>query len=549
MVLSRERLNLTTLCSGESVILKTAAATSYQWFKDGSKIASGTAPNIEVSNSGSYTVVATNNSGCASAISAAAVVIVNPLPPTPVVTASGNTSICEGSSVLLATSAANAYQWFKNGSPVSEGRGQSFSASTAGTYTVVVTNSNGCASAASQPVTVFVRAIPATPVVTLSGNTTFCSGGKVVLTANSGSSLQWLLNDTPIPGANTDTYTATVGGNYTVVAINNNGCVSTPSIATSVTVNPSPSIPLITTTGGTAVCTGGSVLLTASAATGYQWFKDGVGIDGATSQAYTATSAGMYTVVVTNNSGCTSPVSMATTIVQNPATQSPVVTASGNTSFCAGGSVLLKASAGTTYQWYMGGSPISGATAQTFEANASANYSVLVTNSNGCNSGTSSPVAVVVNTMPKVPVVIANGPTTFCKDQFVILSTPRVNELQYQWLLNGTVLQGATTDTLRVSDEGSYSVRTTNSSGCATTSTATATYISCANGIYMPTVFTPNQDGKNDIVKPSLPGMGKFQCFKIYNRWGNLVFETFEKGKGWDGTLKGTPQPDNSLQR
>jgi gliding motility-associated-like protein len=62
----------------------------------------------------------------------------------------------------------------------------------------------------------------------------------------------------------------------------------------------------------------------------------------------------------------------------------------------------------------------------------------------------------------------------------------------------------------------------------------------------MPNVFTPNGDGVNDEIKPSVPGMKKFICFKIYNRWGNLLFESFNKDKGWNGTFRGQLQPSDT---
>ena len=70
--------------------------------------------------------------------------------------------------------------------------------------------------------------------------------------------------------------------------------------------------------------------------------------------------------------------------------------------------------------------------------------------------------------------------------------------------------------------------------------------IPCVPGIYVPTVFTPNGDGVNDVLLPIVPGMKKFQCFKIYNRWGNLVFEGLKPDQGWNGTYRGALQPNES---
>jgi gliding motility-associated-like protein len=61
--------------------------------------------------------------------------------------------------------------------------------------------------------------------------------------------------------------------------------------------------------------------------------------------------------------------------------------------------------------------------------------------------------------------------------------------------------------------------------------------------IYVPRVFTPNNDGTNDILKPILVGIAQFHYFSIYNRWGNLIFTTQDPNQGWDGTFRGVPQP------
>jgi gliding motility-associated-like protein len=114
----------------------------------------------------------------------------------------------------------------------------------------------------------------------------------------------------------------------------------------------------------------------------------------------------------------------------------------------------------------------------------------------------------------------------------------------YQWYRNGTAIPGATTDNYIAKTEGDYTVITTNANGCSSlASLPAAVRVPCVKGIHMPTVFTPNGDGKNDEVKPSIPGMKKFECFKVYNRWGNLVFECYNVLQAWDGTMKGIRQP------
>jgi gliding motility-associated-like protein len=59
---------------------------------------------------------------------------------------------------------------------------------------------------------------------------------------------------------------------------------------------------------------------------------------------------------------------------------------------------------------------------------------------------------------------------------------------------------------------------------------------------YVPSGFSPNNDGRNDVFRPILLGMRSLNYFQVYNRWGQLVFQTTQQGKGWDGRLKGNPQ-------
>src|SRR5207249_4956521 len=144
----------------------------------------------------------------------------------------------------------------------------------------------------------------------------------------------------------------------------------------------------ITAGGSTTFCQGGSVLLTAaSAGTSYLWSN------GATTQAITASSSGNYSVAVTNSNNC-SATSAATIVTVNPL-PTATITAGGSTTFCQGGSVLLTASAGTSYLWS------NGATTQAITVSSSGNYSVAVTNSNNC-SATSATTLITVNLLPVV---------------------------------------------------------------------------------------------------------------------------------------------------
>jgi gliding motility-associated-like protein len=98
-----------------------------------------------------------------------------------------------------------------------------------------------------------------------------------------------------------------------------------------------------------------------------------------------------------------------------------------------------------------------------------------------------------------------------------------------------------------VENTGSYSVRVSNNTGCQSLISASVEISeNCQNRISFPDMFTPNGDGINDIIKPVIPGINRFRCMKIFNRWGNLIFETLDPNIGWDGKFKGVNQPAES---
>lgn len=361
----------TSFCPGGQVTLTSSAATGNQWLKDGIAIPGAIATTYIAQTAGNYAVKVT--SGNCTGISAATTVVVNTLPAVPVITAGGPAGFCAGGNVLLSSSASSGNQWYKDGVAIAGAVNTSYTANTAGSYTVRTTNAAGChTTSTAQAVT--VNALPAVPVITAGGPVSFCTGGSVVLTSSASSGNQWYKDGVAITGAVNTTYTANVQGNYTVRTTNATGCMAT-STASAVTVNALPAVPVITAGGPVGFCTGGSVVLTSSAATGNQWLKDGVAITGVVNTTYTANTAGSYTVRVTNANGCIA-VSAATTITVNPIPPKPVITRNS-------GDLLSNAATGN--QWFLEGNAIAGATSNTFRPSASGNFTVQVTQ-NACVS-------------------------------------------------------------------------------------------------------------------------------------------------------------------
>jgi hypothetical protein len=353
----------TTFCAGGSVTLTSSSASGNQWYLNGNPIGGETNQTYVATASGSYTVVVTA-SGCSSTPSAATVVTVNPIPPTPTITPGGPTTFCTGGSVTLTSSSVSGNQWYLNGNPIGGETNQAYVATASGNYTVVVTAS-GCSSAPSAATVVTVNPIPPTPTITPGGPTAFCAGGSVTLTSSSASGNQWYLNGNPIGGETNQSYVASASGDYTVV-VTASGCSSNASATTSVTVNP---LPNATITSPSPVASGaGSSASVADAGVGasYAWsITNGsfVGPTTGNTVNFTAGAAGTLTldVTVTTAATCSDSDSLNVTVTSvapsvsvtsvspnsGPYLGGTAVTITG-TGFLAGASVTFDASAATS---------------------------------------------------------------------------------------------------------------------------------------------------------------------------------------------------------
>jgi Secretion system C-terminal sorting domain len=449
----------TTFCNGGSVTLTSSIASGNQWYKDGNIIAGATNQTYSAITSGTYTSSVTTN-GCQSSASNSIVITANPLPSTPVITASAPTTFCSGGTVTLSSNAVSGNQWYKDGNIIAGATAQTYSATTSGSYTCIVTAS-GCQSSASNAIVVTVNAVPSAPTITAGSTTTFCNGGNVILTSSSPSGNQWYKDGNSIAGATAQIYSATTSGSYTSI-VTLSGCSSTASNAIVVMVNAVPSAPTITAESTTTFCSGGSVTFTSSSVSGNQWYKDGNIIAGATAQTYSATTSGTYTSRVTIN-GCQSPASNAIVVTVNSLPATPVITASGPTTFCSGGTVTLNSSSVSGNQWYKDGNIIAGATTQSYTTSVSGTYTVIVTN-NGCFSLPSNPIVVTVNLSSSAPVITAGGSTSICTGNSVLLSSNIASG--NQWYKDGNIIAGATAQTYSVTTSGSYTCIVTVS-GCS----------------------------------------------------------------------------------
>ncbi|MFZ4522392.1 MAG: T9SS type A sorting domain-containing protein, partial [Bacteroidales bacterium] len=213
------------------------------------------------SSTGTYTVTATNASGCTDTETSA--ITVNPLPVASI-TPSGPTTFCEGGSVTLTASGGTGYLWSNAATTAA------ITVSSAGTYTVTATNESGCSDTETSSITVNPLPVAA---ITPNGPTTFCVGGSVSLTASGGTSYLWSNS------ATTAAITVSSSGTYTVTLSDENHCTDyneilvdvMPLLQVSVTIVPS----------ANPVITGEEMTFTAYGINGgeapiFHWYVNGV---------------------------------------------------------------------------------------------------------------------------------------------------------------------------------------------------------------------------------------------------------------------------------
>ncbi len=485
-----------TFCAGGNVVITTPtqAGCTYQWYDGATLLTGATNAAYTATASGNYKVTVANSLGC-SLTSSTTTVTANPLP-TNTITAGGATTFCSGSSVVLnaSTGTGYTYQWRDGGVAVTGATNASYTASTAGTYRVIITNTTtGCSDSTATATTVTVNALPSA-VATASGPLSFCSGGSVVLTgtAGSGFTYQWYDGSTLIGGATNVSYTASATGNYKITVTGGGGCQATSSVF-AVSLLTAPTV-AVTPTGSVVICFGDTIILSATVASGYtyQWFSGATAMSGETNATYAATTPAAYKVRVTNASGC-SVYSAVSTVSYSGSTV--VITPSGPTTFCSG-SVVLNAptGAGYTWQWYTGTTPITGATNASYTASATGLYKVAVVSGSGCPA-ISAPVSV---TNLSLPYLIATGDTTFCAGGSVLLTinTSGTALTVFQWKRNSINIAGATNGSYTATTSGAYTCFENVAGSCiATTSAKTVHVLPAPTPIITQSGFTLNVSG------------------------------------------------------
>ncbi len=437
-----------------------------------------TLTNITPAMAGVYSVSVTGGNGCTTVATSS--VAVNQ-PPSAAITPTGTVTACAGSCAALnvPASANYNYQWYNTAGMIIAGTSSSYCAAASGSYYAVVTNVvTGC-SATSQQVQVVINPLPTASISPNAATVCMGSCAAFTVTGTPNSSLaytippgQTILTTIPASGVYNLVVCPTVTGTVSLVSVSSpaTGCVnSNLNSSATVTVNPVPSATL-TPTGNVTMCSG-QVLTGNTNLMGlnYQWYLNGLPLVNAQYMTYAPTTSGSYTLWVSSGNGAGCVYTTPATIVTLNTT--PTVTATNTGPVCEGNTLLVNSSptpAGAAIVWVgpngftstSGNNTISNATIW-----ATGTYSVIAT-LNGCSDTTTT--NAVVNATP-VPMIIPPFAQT-CTGTCAALLADAGNA-QYQWMLGGTAISGATDGSYCAPTAGGYTVMVTdNVTGCSATS-------------------------------------------------------------------------------
>jgi gliding motility-associated-like protein len=406
-----------------------------------------------------------------------------------------------------------------------------FNGLSAGNYTVTLKDANGLINttqvtiANTDPPQIGSRVISAT-----------CKNdGSVSAGATIGAvPMQYSLDS--IPFQSDSIFSGLPGGNYTLTVKDINGCPSSQLVTVPTIDN------LVADAGNdTTVCEG--VLITLNAAsngTSFSWTPtDGLRNPNTLNPKASPAATTTYTLTASEGA-CLA--SAAVTIQVKPA---PVANAGRDSSICYGLSVQLQGAGGVTYRWtpadFLSNTNISDP--EVIKPPHTITYHLIVTDVEGCSS--IQDAAVNVRVIPP-PQISAGNDTSSAFNQPIQLKVTGAGNsdfIQFNWTpatgLNNPAIPNPVATP---SGDMVYTVTATDADGCESTASI---HIKLFAGpsIYVPNAFTPNGDGKNDVIKSIPIGIRSFKYFAVYNRWGQRVFYSNDPGKGWDGTLNGMPQP------
>jgi gliding motility-associated-like protein len=409
------------------------------------------------------------------------------------------------------------------------------------TVTLISTNNKGCIDTLTKQIDILDK-----PRIDLPfKDTLICSNDTLPLKAviSNTTSINWVPNNNSnklrIVGASTANPTVYPNDSTKYyVTVKDNGCTATDSVM----VNVLQFIKVDLKTDST-VCRGDSFALApTSFALSYLWrSSNGEVVDAVKNPIVKPVSNTRY-FVMANLGKCQDKDSILIKVIATPE-----VNATLDTTICFGTTLPLQATiSASKFTW----SPINSLTGfNTLQPVAkpigSTTYVIAVSDTLGCPKIVTDTIRVTV-----VPRIIPNAGI----DTIAVIGRPMQlgasGGLSYLWtpstFLNDPQIANPVFTGAAGTDSVVYTVRVFTQAGCYAEDNVTVTVFNGIANIWVPSGFTPNKDGKNDILRPITKGIKQLIQFNVFNRWGQLIYTTNRMGEGWDGTYKGEFQPSGA---
>ena len=425
--------------------------------------------------------------------------------PTPL-SSSGTLKLCPGDTLKLSPG-----NWFKSYLWQDGSTDSVYKATSSGLYKVRIEAVCGYVMYESVLVT--------SPELSLGNDKIKCNADTIILKATGGFSNYTWQSDSNIKMISDSMIKVfpSFSQQYTVSAVAYSGCLIKDTVF--IEVRQSPAIKL---GNDTSLCKNSSLILhTGKIFNNYTWST------GETSDSIIVSEQGAYMISALYNNGC---ISKDTINILN-IYDLPTVNINSGTVLCKNQNDYLDAGPGfLSYLWQ------DGTTNRKYKVSTPGPYNVMVIDNNNCRN--SDTVIITKITLP--PSGFLKDDTSFCKGNSITLK-PDGTFINYLWS------NGSSTISTIVRQEGVYALTVKDGFGCMGTDTIIVHEQNCLNNCFVPTGFTPNNDGKNDIFKPIITGTLASYEFSIYNRWGQRVFLSTDRNQGWDGTLKGLSQDGNTF--
>jgi gliding motility-associated-like protein len=382
------------------------------------------------------------------------------------------------------------------------------------------------------------------PLPVITGNPGLCNGDSLMLKVNQTYGLQWYLDDVLLNGMTSSAHMIQKAGNYKVVFTNTSGCSNTSAIM-SVLAYPDIFGKLIKPASND-ICNGYPLQLAATGSFRYQWYRDGKQVVDSVRSTYDAKIAGTYRVAYITDKGCTvmDPDSIQLRLIKAPDAKYTV-----GTSTCIDIPVefisksLIAESGMVKYDWSFGnGKQDTGLVIKHIYTKPGLYMTQLVVTPKSCNmlADTALLYVKIESPLPAIRYPAVNA----ILNRSLALQAREFGE-RYQWL-PGTGLSNPLVKNpeARLTQQQDYRIAITTTAGC-TTVDSLLVRVFRENDIMVPEGFTPNADGQNDKLYPFLIGIRQMNLFRVFDRWGNVVYDNKQasSSNGWEGGFRGMPMP------